>query len=173
MLSLTNRLITSDYIQAWKMGRAINEQARPFGIFIGVARSKQGDIKEVRITKNLITNEGHAALAARAFGIGYVAPFRFLAAGEGKTPAHEDNVALEDEIMDRGFARVNATARRRKTTVENDTGYLQNTFVASATVRLSELGIFNEDGVMLSRKTFVPVELNETDAYRVEYGLQC
>ena len=125
-----------------------------------IVYDKNGDVKEVRKIKNVITNVGKAQVAGLINGV-VTAPFKYVAIGTGTTSPSASDTALESEI-----ARKEGTTSRSTTNVTNDTADIEATFSSadglSGTSNVSEAGLFDaaSGGNMLARQTFSAVPLN-------------
>jgi hypothetical protein len=135
-------------------------------------RDKDGNLKESRIVKNLITNAGLKGAADRLGGIS-AAAFTYLALGTGTTAAAAGNTALETELSTLGLSRVNATVAAVTTTVTDDTLQLSNTFTVTGTAAVTEAGILNagSGGTLLSRLVFSAVNVINGDSLTVTYKI--
>lgn len=164
----------TDQVSAHKCGKHFCDSTRPRGIFYAVVRNKKGAIKEVLISKNLVTNAGFAGIASRINGSGAEAAATYLAVGTGTTAAAAGNTALETEITDSGLQRVNATASRTTTTQTNDTATLVNTFSVTGTKAVTEAGVLNASsgGVLFARSVFTAVNVVNGDSLQLTYKIK-
>ena len=112
-----------------------------------------GSLKWEEVLHNTLTNTGFAALAGLAGNVDSQVAFTYLALGTSSTATAATQTALVAEIADSGLTRVAATVSRETTTVTNDTLQLLNTWTASGSKSIEEIGIFNASsaGVMLGR----------------------
>lgn len=85
---------------------------------------------------------------------GTASPFTYIAVGTDSTDESSDHTALQDEITTGGLERASATVTQETDTETNDTLKLENTWTASASHTVEEVGIFNDSsaGTMLGRK---------------------
>jgi hypothetical protein len=140
-------------------------------MFVDV-RGADGELKESRVIKNLITDAGLAGAANRLGGIG-TAAFTYIALGTGVTAANAADTTLETELAVSGLSRVNATVSAVTTTVTNDTLQLANTFTVTGTAAITEAGILNAGagGTLLSRLVFSAVNVINGDSLTVTYKI--
>jgi hypothetical protein len=120
-----------------------------------VHRDKNGKIKsDTGFIKNVITNDGKAAVAGLVGNTGSITAFTYLAVGSGTTAEAATQTALVTEISASGLGRAAATVSRSTTTTTNDTLQFDKTWTASGAVTVEEIGIFNAAsvGTMLGRK---------------------
>jgi len=125
--------------------------------------------------KNIITDDGLAAIIRLVFEGLTETKFGYLAIGVGTTTETASDTALETEI-----ARKSANVTQTTTDVTDDTALLEATFSSddglSGTDDVSETGIFNDAtaGIMLARKTFSPVTVNwdAGDTLTIKYYVQ-
>lgn len=132
---------------------------------------RNGKVIERRDLKgNIITNAGMAACAARLGGIAED-EFTRLAVGTDDTGELVTNTTLAAEITTGGLERAVATVTRVTTTVADDTLQLVYTWTATAAHAVKEAGVFNlaVAGDMLARKTFVVVNVANTDELKLTY----
>ena len=150
------------------------DAVRPRGIYDLIVRGKDGFIKEVRISKNLVTNAGFAGIASRLNGAGSEAVATYLAVGTGTNAAAAGDTTLQTEITDSGLARVSATASRVTTTVANDTARLATTFTVTGTKAVTEAGYLNaaSSGVLFARSVFSAVNVINGDSLQLTYNIK-
>ena len=97
----------------------------------------------------IATNAGFVELAKHATGTGTPVAWTYMALGEGTGPGNNDNATsttLDDENTDsNGLQRTatGVTASVVTTTVTNDTAQWVKTFTSTATMTITEAGIFN------------------------------
>jgi len=145
------------------------------GIFQVIARDKDGNIKDEREIRNLITSAGKAGAASRLNGSGAEAAFTYLEVGIGTTAAAAGDTTLESIITDSGLARAAATCTRVQTTVVNDTAQLDKTWSVTGTKAVTECGILNaaSAGTLLGRQVFVAVNVVSGDSLEIIYRVSC
>jgi hypothetical protein len=145
------------------------------GLITMIVRDKDGNIKETRKIKNLITNAGKAGAASRLNGAGSEVAFTYLAVGIGTNAAAVGDTTLQTEITDSGLARAAATCTRVTTSVTNDTAQLDKTWSVSGTKAVTECGIFNDAaaGTLLGRQVFTAVNVVSGDSLQVIYKVAC
>lgn len=131
---------------------------------------KDGNLKDERLIKNIITNAGLAQIALLA-GDASAVPFTYLALGTGTTAAAATDTALETESSASGLERAAATVSRVTTTVSNDTLQLAKTFTSGATAAITECGIFNDAsaGTMLGHQVFSAANVVSGDSIALTY----
>lgn len=118
-----------------------------------VCHDKDGNFKyDTGFINNTITNTGKAQIALLA-GDSSAVPFTYLALGTSNTAPSAGQTALIGEISTNGLQRASATVSRVTTTTTNDTLQLTNSFTASGSSTVEEVGIFNANssGTMLGR----------------------
>jgi hypothetical protein len=134
-----------------------------------------GSYKDSFLNHNGITNAGHAAANARMSGQGAYAAFANLAIGIGTTAFAPTQTALITESTTGGAARGAATASQTTTTVANDTTQLTKTFTFSATLAITEEGIFDNastGGTMLARNQFAAINVVSGDSLTITHSYQ-
>lgn len=138
--------------------------------------------KTAKVVKNLITSAGKAAMASRCNGAGGEAAFTSIGLGTGTTAANVADTALEagklgDGTVDGGvhiLATASVTASRVTTTVTNDTAQLVGTAAFTATVAVTESGVFNANtaGVLLCRQVFSAINVVNGDSIQVTWKVK-
>lgn len=173
-MTLIAKSHTKDRVSLAKAGKNFIESFKPRGVFGLTLFDKNGDIKEVRLSKNLVTNAGFAGIASRINGSGAEAAFTYLAVGTGTTAANTADTTLGTEIIDSGLARANATASRTTTTATNDTATLVETFSVTGTKAVTEAGVLNaaSSGVLAARSVFTAVNVVSGDSLQLTYDIQ-
>lgn len=125
--------------------------------------------------KNIVTNDGLAAIIRLVFEGLTETKFGYLAIGTGTTSEAASDTALENEI-----ARKAASVSQTTTTVDGDTALLEATFSSddglSGSSNVSEAGVFNASsgGILLARKVFsaVPINWDAGDTLTIRYYIQ-
>jgi len=125
--------------------------------------------------KNIVTNDGLAAVIRLIFSGLTESKFGYIAIGTGTTSETATDTALQLEIK-----RKAASVTQITTTISGDTAKLEAEFSSadglSGTSTVSETGIFNAStgGIMLARKTFPGVTLNWDlgDSILIRYYVQ-
>lgn len=135
-----------------------------------------------KIFKNLITDAGKAAVASRINGSGGAAAFTAIGQGTGTTAANAADTALETEKKADGtaasgvhaLATASVTASRVTTTVTNDTAQLVGTVSETATMAITESGVFNADtsGTLLARQVFSAVNVVSGDSLQFTWKIK-
>ena len=126
------------------------------------------------VLSNLVVNAGMAGVASRINGSGGEAAFTYIGVGIGTTGAAATDTALETERDESGASNTNhksATASRVTTDVTNDTAQLVVTFNFTATLAITESGVFNASpaGTMLARQVFSAVNVVSGDSLQVTW----
>ncbi len=134
------------------------------------------------VVANLVTSTGKAAVASRINGSGAEAAFVSIGIGTGTTAASVSDTALEtgkaaDGTGDSGvhaLASGSVTASRVTTSVTNDTAQLLGTVTFTASMAVTESGVFNANtaGVMLARQVFSAVNVVSTDTLQLTWKVQ-
>src|SRR5436190_907823 len=111
----------------------------------------------------MIVNAGRAVISARLYGTGSAA-YGAIGQGTGTTAAAATDTALQTGVTAAGAAdsgvhaipSASVTASSVTTTVTNDTAQFVGTVSESATIAVTEAGLFNADtnGTMLSHQVF-------------------
>jgi len=130
---------------------------------------------DFRLVANGITNDGKAALASRCNGSGGEAAFTSIGIGTSTTAFAATQTALQTGVKGDGtgdggvhaLATASVTVSRVTTTVTNDTAQLTGTIAITATIAITESGVFNADtnGKMLCRQTFSAVNVVNGDSF--------
>jgi hypothetical protein len=133
-------------------------------------------------TRNIITSTGKASTAARLNGTNSEAAFTSIGIGTGTTAAAIGDTAMEtgkkaDGTGDSGvhaLATGSVTASRVTTTVTNDTAQLLGTITFTATLAVTESGVFNADtnGVMIARQVFSAINVVSTDTLQLTWKIK-
>lgn len=111
-----------------------------------------GNVRDKWSVQNLVTTVGFAQLALLA-GDSTAVPFTYIAVGTSSTAPAVGNTTLVAEIVDSGLERAAGTVSRVTTTGTNDTYQIVNTWTATGSKTIEEVGVFNaaSSGTMLSR----------------------
>lgn len=135
-----------------------------------------------KINKNGITDAGKAAVASRINGSGGAAAFTAIGQGTGTTAFNAADTALETEKKADGtaasgvhaLATASVTASRVTTTVTNDTAQLVGTISETATMAITESGVFNADtsGTLLCRQTFSAINVVSGDSIQFTWKVK-
>lgn len=126
-------------------------------------------------THNLITNVGHKGANGRMSNQGSFGVFSTLAIGIGTTAATISDTALGSESTTGGAARaVAATISQVTTNVSNDTTQLVKTFTITATLAISEEGIFDTttapaSGNLLAKQVFATINVSTGDTLTITH----
>lgn len=128
---------------------------------------------------NLVVSAGSAGVASRINGSGGEAAFTSIGIGTGTTGAAAGNTALETGVKADGtgdagvhaLATGSVTASRVTTDVTNDTAQLAGTIAITASIAITESGVFNADtsGTMLARQTFSAINVVSGDSLTITW----
>lgn len=131
---------------------------------------------------NLVVSAGRAGVASRLNGSGGEAAFTSIGLGIGTTAPVAGNTTLEDGRKSDGTAdggvhvlpTASVTASRVTTTVTDDTAQLQGTVTFTASLAITESGVFNADtsGTMIARQTFSAINVVNGDGLQVTWKFQ-
>ncbi len=134
-----------------------------------------------KINRNGITNAGKAAVAARIIGTGSAA-FDPIGLGTGTTAFNAADTTLETEKKTDGTAAsgvhaipgASVTTSQVTTTVTNDTAQFVGTATFTATLAVTESGVFNADtnGDLLARQTFSAVNVVSGDSIQFTWKVK-
>lgn len=135
-----------------------------------------------KFTHNLVVDAGKAGVASRINGAGAAAAFTAIGQGTGTTAAAAGDTTLQtgvkaDGTADAGvhaLATASVTASRVTTTVTNDTAQLVGTVAETATIAVTESGVFNADtsGTMLCRQTFSAINVVNGDSIQFTWKIK-
>lgn len=141
-----------------------------------------GSWETTKNTRNLITSAGKAAMASRCNGSGSEAAFTSIGQGIGATAADVADTALGDERKADGtaasgvhaLATASVTASRVTTTVTNDTAQLVGTITETASMAITESGVFNADtnGTLLCRQVFSAINVVSGDSLQLTWKIK-
>ena len=132
--------------------------------------------------RNLITDAGRAAAASRINGSGAAAAFTSIGQGTGATAASVADTALQTAVKADGtgasgvhaLATASVTVSRVTTTVTNDTAQLVGTISETATIAVTESGVFNADtsGTLLCRQVFTAINVVSGDSLQFTWKVK-
>lgn len=135
-----------------------------------------------KIVANGVTDAGKAGVASRINGAGAAAAFTAIGIGVGTTAFNASDTTLETEKKADGtaasgvhaLATASVTASRVTTTVTNDTAQLLGTVSFTATLAVTESGVFNADtnGTLLCRQTFTAVNVVSGDSLQITWKVK-
>ena len=147
--------------------------AIPVGGNFNLKHYRKGKLLENFSIHNTVTTTGKAELAGLTNGVTSGA-FTYIELGTGTTAAVIANTALETPITAAGMPRITSTASRVTTTGANDTARLVHTFTSTATVSVTEIGVFDASsaGVMLARQTFAAKGMEADDTLIATYSFK-
>lgn len=122
----------------------------------------------------MIVNAGRAVISARLYGTASAA-FSAIGIGTGATAAAATDTALQTEVKADGtaasgvhaLATASTTASSVTTTVTNDTAQWTGNISITATIAITESGLFNADtnGTMAARQVFSAVNVVSGDTF--------
>ena len=139
------------------------EQFKATGTLEIVVTDKDGNIKEVRKLKNIVTDLGKGWIAARMSGTSTPVAMSNMAIGTGTTAAVSSQTTLVTE---------SARSALSSTVVATNTVTYTATFGAgSGTGAVTEAGIFNaaSAGTMLNRTTFAAINKGASDTISITW----
>lgn len=132
--------------------------------------------------KNGITDAGRADVSSRLNGSGGAAAFTSIGMGTSTTAFSASQTALitgvkADGTGDSGvhvLASGSVTASLQTTTITNDTARLVGTVSITATIAVTESGVFNANtnGTMLARQTFSAVNVVSGDSLQLQWDIK-
>lgn len=135
-----------------------------------------------KMFKNGVTDAGRAAVASRINGSGGAAAFTAIGQGTGATAFNAADTTLQTEVKADGtaasgvhaLATASVTVSRVTTTVTNDTAQLVGTISETATIAVTESGVFNADtnGTLLCRQTFTAVNVVSGDSLQLTWKVK-
>lgn len=140
-----------------------NEQLNAVGTLQITLTDKDGNVKEVRNLKNIVTSVGKAWIAARLSATGTPTAMSNMAIGTGTTAADASQTTLVTET---------ARSALSSTVVSTNTVTYTATFGAgSGTGAVTEAGIFNgaTAGTMLNRTTFAAINKGASDTISITW----
>ena len=133
-----------------------SETGKLKGWFEWIVRDKNGNIKSMGRTDNLVVTAGIGEITGLMLSDVGGTAFDYLAVGTDSTAPSASDTALGAEITDSGLARAAGTGSQETTNVTNDTAKLTHTWSSiTADKSIRELGVFNaaSGGTMLARAT--------------------
>lgn len=129
----------------------------------------------------LVVNAGRAVVSARLYGTASAA-FASIGMGTGTTAAAATDTALQTGVTAAGAAdagvhvlpTASVTASSVTTTITNDTAQWQGTASITATIAVTESGLFNADtnGTMLARQVFTAVNVVNGDSIQFTWKVK-
>lgn len=132
--------------------------------------------------RNGVTDAGKAGVASRINGSGAAAAFTSIGQGTGVTAFNAADTALQTGVKADGtgdggvhvLPTASVTASRVTTTVTNDTAQLVGTVAETATIAITESGVFNADtaGTLLCRQTFSAVNVVNGDSLQFTWKVK-
>lgn len=128
-----------------------------------------------------IADAGRAVVSARLYGTASAA-YGAIGMGTGVTAFAAGNTTLGTEVKADGtaasgvhaVATASVTASSVTTTVTNDTAQFVGTVAITATIAVSESGLFNADtnGTLLARQTFTAVNVVNGDSIQFTWKIK-
>lgn len=129
----------------------------------------------------MIVNAGRAVVSARLYGTASAA-YGSIGMGTGTTAASATDTALQTGVKGDGtgdggahaIATASVTASSVTTTVTNDTAQFVGTVSITATIAVTEAGLFNADtnGTMLTHDVFTAVNVVSGDSIQFTYKIK-
>jgi hypothetical protein len=167
-ITLLDRGILSPHWINTILGRA----ASHLGIF--------GAWRKEKNAHNGITTVGKAAVAGLINGVGSVAVFASIGQGTGVGAFAAGDTTLGTEVKADGtgasgvHAVAAATASLVTTTTTNDTAQFVGTISETATIAVTESGVFNAttNGTLLARQTFTAVNVISGDSLQFTWKIK-
>lgn len=128
-----------------------------------------------------IANAGRAVVSARLYGTSSAA-YGAIGMGTGTTAFNATDTTLQTEVKADGtgasgvhaIASGSVTASSVTTTVTNDTAQFVGTVAITATIAVTESGLFNADtnGTLLARQTFSAVNVVNGDSIQFTFKIK-
>lgn len=155
------------------VGRSLTEQHGMKGWF-EINHIRDGQVIDTRNTPNTIVNAGLASAAGLLNGE-VTDFFDYLAIGTGTTSPAATDTQLETEITTGGGGRASSTNSQVTTIVANDTAQFVHQWDFTASLAITESGIFDSStaGSMLARQTFSAINVNNGDSLQITWKVQC
>jgi hypothetical protein len=129
----------------------------------------------------MIVNAGRAVVSARLYGTS-LAAYGSIGQGTGSTAATTADTTLQTGVTGAGagdsgvhaIPTASVTASSVTTTVTNDTAQFVGTIAETATIAVTEAGLFNADtnGTMLSRQVFTAVNVVSGDSIQFTFRIK-
>lgn len=136
-------------------------------------------VDELKIS-NLVTTVGKALVAGRINGSGAPAAATSIGIGTGTTAAAAGDTTLETEVKADGtsasgvhaLATASVTTSLQTTDTTNDTARLVGTITFTATIAVTESGVFNADtnGTLLARQVFSAINVASGDTLQLTWN---
>jgi len=137
------------------------------------AFDSEGNLKDERDVKNVITTASLAEISGLVGATGSKTAFTFLATGTGTTAASSADTQLETEVLGSGLERAAATVSQQTTTETNDTLQLLKSFSVTGTVAVTEAGAGNnaaaDTGTLFGHQVFAAVNVVSGDTLQITY----
>lgn len=160
-------------------GKFIRESTGlPSGVRLPLITGKYVD--ELKIS-NLITTVGKALVAGRINGSGSPAAATAIGIGIGTTAANVADTTLETERKADGtaasgvhaLATASVTVSLATTDTANDTARLVGTITFTASLAVTESGVFNADtnGTLLARQVFSAINVVSSDTLQLTWNI--
>jgi hypothetical protein len=130
--------------------------------------------------RNGVTTVGKAAVAGLINAVGGVAAFASIGQGTGTTAFSAADTILQTEVTANGTGASGvhviaaATASLVTTTTTNDTSQLVGTVNETATIAVTESGVFNAttNGTLLARQTFTAINVVSGDSIQFTWKIK-
>lgn len=149
----------------------------PFAFLVAPFLGFYSDEKD---TRNLVVTVGKEAAARLLSGVGGIAVMQSIGQGTGATAAAAGDTTLQTEVKadGTGAAGVHAVAAATTsivtTTTTNDTAQFVGTVSETATIAVTESGLFNAttSGTLLARQTFTAVNVVTGDSLQFTWKIK-
>lgn len=137
-------------------------------------RGIDGNVKDSWTVDNVVTNVGKAELANLTGNVSTPVEFTYLAVGTSATAVDATDTTLTAEITDTGLERASGTVSRETTTTTNDTFKITNTWTATGSKTVEEVGVFNDAsaGTMLSHALTTSKAVTSGETLTATYTLR-
>lgn len=173
------REIWADPIQDGQVKPGLGYRLAAYGLRLQFLTGTWGFSRNI---SNGVTDAGRAAVASRINGSGAAAAFTAIGQGTGTTAFSVADTTLVTEVKADGtgasgvhaLATASVTVSRVTTTVTNDTAQLVGTISETATIAVTESGVFNADtnGTLLCRQTFSAVNVVSGDSLQFTWKVK-
>lgn len=125
-----------------------------------------GELVQEWTTSNLVVNGGLAWVAGCFSGdVADATVAKYIRVGTGTTDPAATDTSLEAGVED----RVAGTTSRTTTNVTNDTYQVQGSITMTANRTISEVGLFNAGGTLLSRAVFAGQQVTQGNIVNITY----
>lgn len=153
----------------------MSDDVQPQGRITLTHRDSDGNIKNVKHIKNVVTDSGKAGVAKRIAETETTTPYDWIAIGTDSTSASSSDTSLGSEITSGGGSRTqDGTTTTETTSVTDDTAVVDVTFDFTSSFGVEESGLFDASsgGTMLARQTFSTINVSNGDSLTVTWKIQ-